>query len=192
MSPFRAKLQAVLEAPTPPRFAFGDLPLLMEVGMILEFGVAYGITFNELCRAVAPHPVYGFDWFHGLPEDWKPQVGRGAFSTKGVPPAVETNGKLVIGLVQHTLAGFLQAHPEPLAFAHFDMDLYSATSVALMMLADAGRCRPGVIMLFDEITIADGGVDHEQKAFAEFLEAAGFDFELVGRRSATAYAFRLV
>ena len=157
-------------------------------GLILEFGVFRGGSLRQICAAAAPRIVYGFDWFRGLPEHWLlPHYRRGTFDTGGRPPdRIPKNGKIVVGLVQDTLGPFLSKHPDdPIAFVHFDMDIYSATSCALMTLKD--RFRAGSICLFDEWMITD----HEQRAFGEFLRDTGWRAEYLGRRNRYAHAFRL-
>jgi hypothetical protein len=155
-------------------------------GLVLEFGVGSGGSFNQLCGLFFPRTVFGFDWFYGLPEHWNDYNPKGKFSTCGVVPSVATNGVVVVGLVQDTLGDFLEVHPGPLAFAHLDLDLYSSTKCALDAIAP--RCVDGTVLLFDEIF---GNSDHEERAFLEFLEATDFDFEFVTRRNRDAVAFRL-
>ena len=155
-------------------------------GLLLEFGVAGGGSFRQLCDLAAPRKVYGFDWFHGLPEDWNPTNPRGKFSTDGVLPKMPPNGEIIVGMVQDTLEEFLRSHDEMVAFAHMDLDLYSSTSFVLKAIAP--RCADGTILLFDEIV---GNPQDEEKAFLEFIDDTGFDFEFVTRRNRDAIAFRL-
>lgn len=81
-----------------------------------------------------------------------------------VLPDVPWNGELVVGLVEETLDKFLAEHSEPVAFVHFDMDLYAPTIFALRRL----RFRPGSILLFDEITGNERNDNNEGRALAEF------------------------
>jgi hypothetical protein len=155
-------------------------------GLVMEFGVASGGSFNQICKIVAPRKVFGFDWFYGLPEYWNTSNPKGKFSTKGVVPKFPVNGEIVVGLVEETLANFLKSHTEPVAFAHLDLDIYSATSYVLNTLGP--RCVDGTVLLFDEIF---GNPYHEEKAFLEFLNITNFDFEFVTRRNRDAIAFRL-
>jgi hypothetical protein len=157
-----------------------------DVGLLLEFGVASGGTFNQICHHSAPRKVYGFDWFYGLPEYWNDDNPRGKFSTHGNVPSVQSNGEIVVGLIEETLEEFLSKHEGPVAFAHLDLDLYSSTKHALDLLAP--RCLDGTVLLFDEIV---GNPDHEERAFLEFLDENGLDFEFVTRRSRDAIAFRI-
>jgi len=45
--------------------------------------------------------------------------------------------------------------------------------------------------LVNEFAAYTGYEEHEYKAFIEFLEDTGYDFEFLGRRNMIAYAFRL-
>lgn len=166
----------------------GVLATVPADGMVLEFGVARGASLKQICDIVYPRKVYGFDWFYGIPEPWA-IYPRGHCSTGGALPSVRSNAELVVGLVQNTLDGFLASHPGPVAFAHFDMDLYSATSFALTRLKD--RFRAGSILLFDEYPQEIDVEQHERRAFEEFLSDTGFGAEFIGKRQWHAYAFRL-
>ena len=163
--------------------AFGAAP---GTGLVLEFGVSSGGSFGRLCQLAEPRMVYGFDWFHGLPEDWNATNPRGKFSTAGVVPETLPNGEIIVGMVQDTLEDFLRSHDGTIAFAHMDLDLYSSTSFVLQAIAS--RCADGTILLFDEIV---GNPQDEEKAFLEFIDDTGFDFEFVTRRNRDAIAFRL-
>jgi hypothetical protein len=175
---------AVREQDSP---GFGPvLRVVPDTGMIMEFGVAAGGSFSQICHLASPRMVYGFDWFYGLPEHWNKNNPKGKFSTDGAIPRVPENGSIIAGLVQETLGDFLETHDSAVAFAHMDLDLYSSTSFVLEKLAP--RCVDGTVLLFDEIF---DNPDHEEKAFLEFLDATGFDFEFVTRRNRDALAFRL-
>lgn len=173
-----------------PQIAPGFGRTLMHIpneGLILEFGVASGNTFWQICSIVAPRRAYGFDWFYGLPEDWNDTNPKGKFSTDGAVPHILMNGELIVGLVQDTLDEFLRMHRGSIAFAHLDMDLYSSTKFVLEKLAP--RCGNGTVLLFDEIV---GNAKDEEAAFLEFLAYTGFDFEFVTRRNKDAIAYRLL
>ena len=155
-------------------------------GLILEFGVATGTSFRQLCQIASPRMVYGFDWFYGLPEHWNADNPIGKFSTKGVPPRLPSNGEIFIGLVQQTLDDFLKSYADDVAFAHLDLDLYSSTKYVLDRLEP--RIIDGTVLLFDEIV---DNPDHEEKAFLEFLVSTGCNFEVVTKRHRDAIAFRI-
>lgn len=165
-----------------PRHA-DDLALLREAlalctvpGLVMEFGVASARTTNAIADQV-PGPVYGFDGFAGLPEDWRPGFGRGAFARSALPE-VRPNVQLVVGWFDRTLPGFLDAHPGPASFVHVDCDLYSSTQTILSQLRE--RIVPGTILVFDEYFNYPGWEMHEHRAFAEFVQATGRAYEYVG------------
>jgi hypothetical protein len=139
-------------------------------GLILEFGVASGASLRAIANAVAPRTVYGFDWFQGLPEPWDLMNGHiheptGAFAHP--MPEVPSNAIIVNGLFQDTLEGFLHEHKEPIAFIHFDADLYSSTKYILDRISD--RLLDGTIFVFDEFDGFKAHDEHEARAFYEFL-----------------------
>ena len=53
-------------------------------GLYCEFGVHSGSTINHIAEQVNG-PVYGFDSFEGLPEDWRPGVEKGNFRMDALP-----------------------------------------------------------------------------------------------------------
>jgi Methyltransferase domain len=145
-------------------------------GMILEFGVASGRTINHLADLCPDHTVFGFDWFQGLPETWRPGFGRGRFANH--VPIVRPNVVLVEGLFEQTLADFLANRPEPVALLHIDCDLYSSTRFALNTLAT--RIGLGTIIVFDEYFNYPGWRKHEFKAFAEFVADHDLTYDYLG------------
>jgi hypothetical protein len=145
-------------------------------GLYLEFGVYSGGTLRQMVEAAPAGTVFGFDSFEGLPEHWRSGFDVGAFSVEGLPDV--PGAELVVGWFDATLPGFLADHPEPLAFLHLDADLYSSTKTALDALED--RIRPGTIVFFDEYFNYPGWEEHEHRAWTEFVERAGIEFEYMG------------
>jgi hypothetical protein len=109
----------------PIEFVFGEGSHILDCdGLWAEFGVFTGKTLTlaahwraKYCGPHAP-PVYGFDTFTGLPEDWQKSaqdsergrvrdLGAGAFSLDGALPSVPPNTRLVKGLFSDTLPSFL-------------------------------------------------------------------------------------
>src|SRR5579859_7811030 len=93
-------------------------------GLYCEFGVYGGDSINFIAERV-DSTIYGFDSFQGLPEDWRPEVSKGHFATKGLP-RVAKNVELVVGWFDKSLPPFLEGHPGPASFLHVDSDLYSS------------------------------------------------------------------
>src|SRR5262245_10501408 len=145
-------------------------------GLALEFGVFSGRSINHIAR-LRSDKVYGFDSFEGLPEGWREGYDKGAFA-RGDLPQVAPNVELVIGWFDRTLPKFLDAHPGPASFVHIDCDLYSSTQTVLTQLRE--RLVPGTIILFDEYFNYPGWEMHEFKAFREFVESTGLQYEYIG------------
>ena len=145
-------------------------------GLVLEFGVATGDTLSRI--AAKRSPAHGFDSFEGLPEDWRTGFTKGAFAQAAptVPGAT-----LHVGWFEDTLPGFFATHPGPIAFAHIDADLYSSTVTIFREAED--RLVEGSVMLFDEYFNFPGWEQHEHKAFTEFIERTGHDFEYLAYNS---------
>ncbi len=142
-------------------------------GLVLEFGVASGQTVNHIAAAV-DGPVYGFDVFTGLPEDWRPGYPAGSFARAGLP-AVRGNVEMIVGLFQDTLPAFVDTHAGPISLLHVDCDLYSATKTILRYLGH--RLVAGSVILFDEYLNYPGWRHHEFKAFQEYIAWSGQRYE---------------
>lgn len=147
-------------------------------GLFLEFGVFNGKSINYVARRV-DRPVFGFDSFEGLAEDW---VGtgllKGAFGVGGKLPKVEPNVTLIKGWFNETVPGFLESHPESIAFAHLDGDTYEATRDVLALLRP--RLAVGTILQFDEYLGYPGWRVGEFKAWQEFCAQHGITYRYLG------------
>jgi len=143
-------------------------------GLALEFGVASGATLGIIAHEVSEdRPVVGFDSFEGLPETWRTGFPAGSYAQ--APPLYVSGAEIVAGLFADTLPGFLLEHQGPVAFAHFDADLYSSTKTALDLIGD--RLVPGAVLAFDEYFNYPGWRRHEHRAFREFIDGTGRTFE---------------
>lgn len=153
----------------------------------LEFGVYTGDSIRIMRDHLPPTvEVFGFDSFHGLPEDWRDPHGRiagvctaGFFSTGGVAPNVG-GVTFYSGLFEDTIPKYKAEHPtQPIGLLHVDCDLYSSTR---SVLSGVGHLLvPGSIVLFDEWIYNNDPYydDHEQRAFYEWVERHDRGFELV-------------
>lgn len=142
-------------------------------GLVLEFGVATGLTMREI--AARRPTCYGFDSFDGLPEHWRTGYTTGDFAQE--LPDVGT-AELVVGWFDASLPAFLLEHPEPFAFVHMDADLYSSTKTVFDHGFD--RFVPGTVIVFDEYFNYPGWKNHEHKAFTDFVEQYSGGFEYFG------------
>ena len=148
---------------------------LKPFGTAVEFGTATGGT----ARLIAAHmPVVTFGSLDGLPEDWRPGFGKGAFAHPA--PDLPANATFVEGLFEDTLPGFDFAALGPIGLVHLDADLESATRTALEHIGP--HLLPGTYVVFDEWHGFPGaGPDaHEQKAWREFADHAGIGWTVVG------------
>ena len=125
-------------------------------GIAIEFGVYSGTTLKVI-RQGFKGPVYGFDSFKGLPEDWRDGFPRGFFETSVLP-----------NIENVTLEIFLENLVEPISFIHFDADLYSSTAFCLDKVTNF--LSPKSIFVFDEYHNYEGWENHEHKAFTEWLD----------------------
>ena len=149
---------------------------LKHSGIYCEFGVFRGATINHIASRVQT-TVHGFDSFEGLPTDWRAGWGAGSFAIKQLPK-VRANVKLHQGWFKDILPSFIDHHPEPLAFAHFDAVLYSSPKEVLDAIGP--RIVAGTVLQFDEFLNYPGWREGEAKAFLEFCEERSAEVEYLG------------
>lgn len=162
---------------TPASLGFADRYALFEHAnahlhgsrpLYLEFGVYEGESLRWWSEHLtAPDArLVGFDSFEGLPEDWRPGLGRGSFRTAGPPRIPDSRVSFVVGWFDDTLPSYRLPEHDQLV-VNIDCDLYSSTHTVLSWLEP--YLRPGTLVYFDEL--ADR--DHEMRAFLESLAASG-------------------
>lgn len=134
-------------------------------GLILEFGVWKGESLTWLADKTK-QPVFGFDGFDGLQEDWAGAYAKGYFAVDSLPD-VPVNAKLVVGRAQETLPKFLEDYQQNVRFAHFDMDTYQSTLDVLRLIQR--RLVPGSVIVFDELIGFNMWQQGEYKAWCEFV-----------------------
>jgi len=166
--------------PMPKLFGSGHMVLKkayeaisLESGLILEFGVRHGTSIRQLAT-FTPKPIYGFDSFEGLPEDWH-QESKEIYSTRGKIPKVPSNVTLIPGWFDQTLPLFLEKHDEYVSLINIDCDIYSSTKTVLDLLSP--RIKKGTIIVFDEYIGNLHWEDDEHKAFMESTKKYGWDYE---------------
>jgi hypothetical protein len=143
-------------------------------GLILEFGVASGYSTRVLAELMRPRCIFGFDSFRGLPEPWGDYpVGHFAGPR---PENMPDNVTLIAGMFAETIPPFLALSPGNAALIHIDCDLYSSTQTVLAECA--ARIVGGTVILLDEFWIE---VQHEQRAFSEFVTASQRKFIIDSR-----------
>lgn len=159
------------------KLALSKLP---EEGLILEFGVFKGGSINYIASQTK-RPIYGFDTFTGLPEDWHGTHNqKSSFSTKANLPHTRKNVTLVIGQFEDTLATWLETKPgQKVAFLHIDSDLYSSCNHILNTLGD--RIQSGTIIIFDEyFNYPFWRTTGEYKAFDEYVKKLQYKYIYIG------------
>ncbi len=170
-----------------PRFANRNSLLKFAVeqvsldGPVLEFGVFSGKTINYIASLLPAAQVYGFDSFEGLPEQWlgKKADGTRHFDRQGQAPDVRENVELVVGWFDHTLPGFMAAHPfETVSLLHVDCDLYSSTQTIFGFLHT--KIVPGTIIVFDEYFNYPTWERHEYSAFQEYVKHRQINYAYIG------------
>jgi hypothetical protein len=157
----------------------------------LDLGVWIGWS-TRLISDTCGRPVYGFDTFSGLVEDWQVDdqmvVKSGTFSLTeplaqrlmpdtgvtldddGLPAALGRQVQFIKGMTYDTLAPFLAARPgAPIRLFHMDLDTYESCLHALETCKD--RFVEGSILVFDEYLVTNA----EMQAFYEF--ASKYDLE---------------
>lgn len=141
------------------------------LGLALEFGTGSGKSARCISRYL---PLITFDSFQGLPEDWREGFPKGSFRYD--PPELPKNCKVVQSAFEDlTLADF--SGTGPLRLVHLDADLYSSTYTALTAIPYVLK---GAILVFDEFWNYPGCENHEQLAFARFIDLEGLDYEVIG------------
>lgn len=160
--------------------------LVSDDGLWLEFGVYMAGSINRISKYTDKKIIYGFDSFEGLPEAW---VGRteafikGSFHLGGgnpgfVYPAVDPHVKLIKGWYNEVLPKFVEEHKEHVSFLHVDSDIYSSARDIFANLRT--KLADGCIVVFDELLGYSNFENHEWKAWWEFVDANGIEFEWIG------------
>ena len=147
-------------------------------GQILDFGVYKGASTRALARIFPDRKIHGFDSFEGLPEDWSHDL-KGSFGhIAGALPSVPNNVSLWPGWFEDSLPQWMQDHSgSPISILRIDCDIYSSTKTIFDVLEPL--IQAGTWIVFDELIGLRGWEQHEYKAFLEFIERTGFDYEYI-------------
>jgi hypothetical protein len=140
----------------------GDQPVY------LEFGVFEGRSMRWWSEHLT-HPnacLVGFDSFEGLPDAWRPGLGKGHFGIGSPPQIGDPRVSFVAGWFEDTLAEYTMPDHDQL-IVNIDCDLYGSASAVLRWLEP--WCVPGTLIYFDELPDRD----HEMRAFFESLKRGG-------------------
>jgi len=152
--------------------------------LYLEFGVYQGDSMRYWSRTLT-HPLsqfYGFDSFEGLPEaggTWE----KGQFSASGrIPRIDDPRVHFMKGWFEHVLPAYVVPEHD-LLVVNMDADLYSSTIFALRYLRP--HIRPGTLIYFDELQ----QLEHEPRAFRDFISESGLKFAPLCAHVSLAHAF---
>ena len=158
-------------------------------GYVCEFGVYSGMSLDRISHFFKDQPVYGFDSFEGLPEEWIMNSRGGGWDTSAFAldqlPTLQENTVLVKGWFDQSLPVWIKDHPENIKFINVDCDLYSSTKTVLTLLNS--KIVPGTVIQFDELYCwgapddYEYWEDHEYKALKEWLEEFDREFEILHR-----------
>ena len=174
---------------------------------VIEFGVASGaglLNMIELAPMIEKETgihfrIVGFDTGHGLPsvKGYKdhPELWRaGDFATEDRETLMRTLGgraDIIWGDIADTIGPFTDSinSAAPLGFISVDLDIYSATTMALRCLTGLpAKYNPGISMYFDDVSFFFANKwAGELAAISEFneqhqLRKIGLDRSLPGRR----------
>ena len=152
------------------------------LGLAMEFGVAEGDSLRTIAEC---RPVYGFDSFEGLPEDWRSGFPKGHFAMSACAERIDTvagipGSHLVIGRFEETLSPLLIKQwdafdGEPfIAFVHIDCDLYSSARYVLDHIKP--HLCEGAIIVLDEYWNYPGWCNGEFAA----LEDSEIPYSIIG------------
>lgn len=161
---------------------------VLNQGLLLEFGVNLGDSINQMAKILAqrsdPRPIYGFDAFRGLSEDWfgKALPKQTNFNRGGKAPRVRRNVRLIIGWIEDTLAPFLVENRGPIAFLHIDTDTYTPCRLVLELCR--ARFLDGTIILLDEHHGYPNWQNGEFKALNDILRPEDYSYLAFGTQQA--------
>jgi hypothetical protein len=138
-------------------------------GHVAEFGVFQGESINYLSEKIHPKPIFGFDSFLGLKEDFVLDCPKGKFNLDGLLPKVNNNVKLVPGFFSDTLTNWLKNNPGFFSLINIDCDTYESTYFVLNSIGPK-RIVSGTIIIFDEYFGFHGWENCEYKAWQEYCK----------------------
>ena len=170
--------QAVRPPAVADEFGLFELALRQVSGskpLYLEFGVFEGRSMRWWSEHL-PQPdatLVGFDSFEGLPEDWRPGLGTGHFSTGKVPQIADPRVSFQVGWFDDTLPKFEIPEHDQL-IVNVDSDLYSSAVTVLNWVEP--YLIPGSLLYFDEFPDRD----HEMRAFGELRARSSRTFTPIG------------
>lgn len=153
--------------------------------LYLEFGVFRGRTTRYWStRLRNPESrLHGFDSFEGLPEEWADHAKGHIFNASGeIPVIADARVQFFKGWFDQVLPHYVVPEHDVLVLI-MDADLYSSTSYVLRHLRP--YIRQGTLIYFDDMN----HVEHEPKAFDDFMKEKSLTFRPVCADRTLTYAF---
>jgi hypothetical protein len=150
--------------------------------LYLEFGVFSGHSMRYWSAHLNnPSAVlHGFDSFEGLPEHGG-RWAKGQFDVGGRIPVIDDSRITFFkGWFDETLPNYSLPQHDTLVI-NMDADLYSSTIYVLTKLRP--HIKPGTLIYFDEMN----HLEHEPKAFDEFVAESGLKFRGVAADKTLAF-----
>jgi len=155
-------------------------------GLWLKFGVDMSCDRGS-CDKIGPlaehaatkagTKVYAFDWFKGLPEQWRDGHPQGEFTRREIPTPPK-GVQWVKGIYQDSLPQFLTAHPgEKIGYLLIDSDLCSSAEFVLDQTYP--HLAENAVIYFDEIMNFQDYESGELLAFYRFLKKNHLDYNVV-------------
>lgn len=198
-APLPAEERALLDAiGSVPVFSRGSLlryaALMAKPGIACEFGVFGGASLSQIRNYRKP-PVFGFDSWQGLPEEWNIADGvtyeAGHFAREK-PTDFATGVQLVEGWFNETIPQWLAETDGMIQMLHVDCDLYLSCKDVLFGLND--RIVEGTVIVFDELCNFGNGyyeywASGEWKALNEWIAKFGRVVKPIGRTEFQQVAF---
>ncbi len=142
--------------------------------LVLEFG-SYDGRSTQWISQFSDTTLYVFDSFTGLTEDWFLDAKKGSFNTNGNPPFLNERISVVKGEFLETIPNFLQLTPKMAKMVYINCKLYSTSKFVLSQIV--GRLKPGSMIILDGFFNYPSWQDHVFKAFHEFVDQYGIDYE---------------
>jgi len=146
-----------------------------ENNLYLEFGVFNGDSVNFISKKTNKIPIYGFDSFEGIDNDWSGYyLPEGYFNLNKKIPKLEKKVIPIVGLIQETLPKFLIENNKKINFMHIDTDIYE--SAKTILLCTKKYLLKDCIIVFDELYNFPGWSVGEYKALTEVFNESEYKF----------------
>lgn len=152
----------------------------IEEGLTVEFGVYKGESLNYIANKLPNEKIYGFDSFEGLPEIWRDGFEKNVFKISGKDFKKFNfleNIIIVKGYFDEKLPTFFKNIELPIKFMHIDSNLYSSAKTIFDITSEL--IVSGTVLVFDEFFNYPSWEDGEFKAFSEFVNENGKEFEFI-------------